>query len=268
MDRLTFNRTGGFILNLQDLEFMQDGIENVIRGLCQKQMRRQDSYTWIGNAKLEGNTLTISNSLFYDQEDDELFFIENDVVYNGDFNGDIGKVYLYLDESYDEDGYKVFADGDTWPVRRYRRMKLGTLTSANDADGSWKGLTLNNLYNQRRNVEPVSYGAEPFKQDEEIYKIHRWKYKSIEEDFSFDGDDTYQEIRLLNFNEGSSNITINLPSTNYPGDSITIHNTTSSLEIDVYDGRGDLINTLSNGQGQTYYVDNYSWTESGIYTLS
>lgn len=272
MDSLTFDRTGGFPLNLQDLEFLHDGLTNVIKGLCEKQMKRTDTYTWFGNAKLEGATLQVSNGLFYDKTNDELFFIEGATLTDGSLTTNanteshLKNCYLILDERLDDDGYKVFEDGDTWGVRKYRRIKFGTSAQATAAGGAYRGLTLYNLYTQRRGVESVSYGAVANNQDEEIYKIHRWKGVLTTTDYTFSSDDPYQEVKLVRY-AGSATADITLPGENYPGDIITINNT-SSYTVTVYDGRGNSIDTLTTGKGQMYFVNNYTWTGAGEYSIS
>lgn len=219
MDRINFDRKGGYPMHLEDFKFNNDGIERILKAMCEAQMCDGDTYTWIGNAELDGGDLTWTDGVVFDKTNDEIYFVDAGSVSDSSFelNG-ISNVYCYLVETNDGVGL-TFKDGITWYPRKYKRITFNTSTYNGSGVSAWRGLFLSDLVDQKENAIPYSIENDLFGKTR---NMNRWKYEGIASNLVMTEDDQIEIVEVVS--EGSD-VEITLPNTRYNGEKITIYNT-------------------------------------------
>jgi len=254
MDKINFDRQGGFPFTLQDLEFNQTGIEQIMKGICQMQMDFSDTYTWIGSGWLNNNTLNLSQGMIYDLTNDELFYVADRGDIAGAFSGDLSLVKAYIYEANDGTA-KVFSDGNTWYPRKYRQIRF----EASSSMDVWRNLTLEDLINQKRGT--ANFNVQDGTGQQNFKTITRHINEYIDTNYAFNTDDPYEQVASLQLVNGT--LTITMPTTPYVGQLITIYNKSGATAT--ISGVGTLATALAG----VYSVSTGgSWFEITNYTIA
>ena len=258
MDKINFDRQGGYPMTLQDLEFNQDGIENIIKAVCQIQMKADDTYTWIGSGWLNNNTLNVSEGLIYDYTNDELFYVPDRGDITGTFGRDLEKVLCWVVETTDNT-IKTFKDGNQWEPRKYRRIHFEDSSYATGTN--WRGLTLQDLINQKSGK--VSFKTQDSNSEMNFESKTRWKTEITAVNYSFITDDANQEVGELFMGAAAGATTVALPGTNYIGENIKIYNrsgyTITVTGVDTITDNFCAVYSVT-GSGSWYLVAQYAIT--------
>jgi hypothetical protein len=224
MDRTNFNRPGGYPWTLQDGEFNNDGLENIIKGVAQAQMDYTDTYTWIGSGlfNTSTNTLNISQGFIYDLTNDEIFYVPDSGNIVDSFGGVRTGIYAYVVETNDGTA-KNFNDGNIWFPRKYRRIVFRDSTYSGTGISSWRGLTLENLIDQKRGR--ISFKTQDGSGEQKFKTMTRSVVALTAVNYAFLGNDPNEEVSDLYLTSAAVGaLTITFPSNQYTGDKITIYN--------------------------------------------
>lgn len=119
MNKLLTNIPGGMPFRLNDLEFLQNTYNNVINSLINILGERTAQGFIVGGCDIvdvNGQYQYTEGMIFLYNE---LFQVDAGVLVKG-----TGTLYWVIDESYDSNGEKVFADGETHNTYLIRKMKL------------------------------------------------------------------------------------------------------------------------------------------------